>query len=70
MVYIDSLLSLVNRLEAFYASKSPLVRQIWFSNVVGPQEEIVFFGHPIAYIAPSCFGQPNVSLLKVCLTMF
>ncbi|KAF2324884.1 hypothetical protein GH714_021022 [Hevea brasiliensis] len=30
-----------------------------FSNLVGPQEEIGFYGHPIAYIAPSSFDQPH-----------
>ncbi|XP_006478432.2 wax ester synthase/diacylglycerol acyltransferase 4-like [Citrus sinensis] len=30
-----------------------------FSNVKGPQEEISFYGHPIAYVAPSCYGQTN-----------
>ncbi|KAL3630692.1 hypothetical protein CASFOL_023676 [Castilleja foliolosa] len=30
-----------------------------FSNVVGPQEEINLFGHPLAYIAPSVFGFPQ-----------
>ncbi|KAJ9681201.1 hypothetical protein PVL29_020194 [Vitis rotundifolia] len=47
--------------------KVPSRTTIWFSNVVGPQEEIAFFGHPIAYIAPSCFGQPNISLLKALM---
>ncbi|KAK4850427.1 hypothetical protein QYF36_006655 [Acer negundo] len=27
-----------------------------FSNVVGPIEEITFYGHPIAFIAPSVYG--------------
>lgn len=31
-----------------------------FSNVVGPREEIEFYGHPIAFIAPTCYGQPSV----------
>ncbi|KAM7467700.1 hypothetical protein LguiB_015262 [Lonicera macranthoides] len=30
-----------------------------FSNVVGPREEISFYGHPIAYIAPSVYGLPQ-----------
>ncbi|KAL3653627.1 hypothetical protein CASFOL_003308 [Castilleja foliolosa] len=30
-----------------------------FSNVVGPQEEISVYGHPLAYIAPSVFGFPQ-----------
>ncbi|WKA05806.1 hypothetical protein VitviT2T_023746 [Vitis vinifera] len=45
--------------------KVPSRTAIWFSNVVGPQEEIAFFGHPIAYIAPSCFGQPNALMIHV-----
>ncbi|KAK3182735.1 hypothetical protein Dsin_030021 [Dipteronia sinensis] len=28
-----------------------------FSNVPGPQEEIIHHGHPVAYVAPSCYGQ-------------
>lgn len=31
-----------------------------FSNVVGPQEEISLFGHPVTYIAPSVHGFPQV----------
>ncbi|XP_057420303.1 wax ester synthase/diacylglycerol acyltransferase 11-like [Lotus japonicus] len=30
-----------------------------FSNVPGPMEEISFYGHPIAYIAPGVYGQPH-----------
>lgn len=30
-----------------------------FSNVVGPAEEISFYGHPIAYIAPTVYGHPQ-----------
>ncbi|VFQ85243.1 unnamed protein product [Cuscuta campestris] len=30
-----------------------------FSNLVGPQEEIGFYGHPMAYLAPSSYGQPH-----------
>ncbi|MBA0763124.1 hypothetical protein Gotri_012635 [Gossypium trilobum] len=29
------------------------------SNVVGPVEEISFFGHPIAFIAPTVYGHPQ-----------
>lgn len=29
-----------------------------FSNVPGPVEEISFYGHPVAYIAPSVYGHP------------
>lgn len=30
-----------------------------FSNVVGPAEEISFYGHPLAFIAPSVYGHPQ-----------
>lgn len=30
-----------------------------FSNVVGPMEEISFYGHPMAYLAPSVYGHPH-----------
>lgn len=30
-----------------------------FSNVVGPAEEISFYGHPLAFMAPSVYGHPQ-----------
>ncbi|KFK34210.1 hypothetical protein AALP_AA5G115100 [Arabis alpina] len=30
-----------------------------FSNLIGPIEEISFYGHPITYIAPSVYGHPH-----------
>ncbi|XP_010520975.1 PREDICTED: O-acyltransferase WSD1-like isoform X2 [Tarenaya hassleriana] len=30
-----------------------------FSNIVGPVEEISFYGHPISYFAPSVYGHPQ-----------
>lgn len=38
---------------------------MWFSNVPGPQEEVTFYGHEVAYIAPTCFGQPNALMIHV-----
>lgn len=35
---------------------------LWFSNVPGPEQEVTFYGHDLTYIAPSCYGQPNVSI--------
>ncbi|KAB1205029.1 O-acyltransferase WSD1 [Morella rubra] len=29
------------------------------SSLVGPQEEISFYGHPMAYLAPSVYGHPH-----------
>ncbi|KAL8097285.1 wax ester synthase/diacylglycerol acyltransferase 11-like isoform X1 [Apium graveolens] len=30
-----------------------------FSNIIGPQEEISFYGHHLSYIAPSTYGHPH-----------
>ncbi|PQQ04234.1 hypothetical protein Pyn_24820 [Prunus yedoensis var. nudiflora] len=30
-----------------------------FSNLVGPLEEVRFYGHPVAYIAPNVYGYPH-----------
>ncbi|KMT16030.1 hypothetical protein BVRB_3g052050 isoform B [Beta vulgaris subsp. vulgaris] len=30
-----------------------------FSNVVGPKEEISFYGHPMTFLAPSVYGHPH-----------
>ncbi|MFS7991374.1 putative O-acyltransferase WSD1 [Helianthus anomalus] len=38
---------------------------LWFSNVPGPQQEVTFYGHDATYIAPSCYGQPNVSIYNM-----
>ncbi|CAL4922733.1 unnamed protein product [Urochloa decumbens] len=32
---------------------------VLFSNMIGPAEPIEFYGHPVAYIAPSNFGHPS-----------
>lgn len=32
-----------------------------FSNVVGPQEDIILYGHPLSYISPTVSGFPQVS---------
>ncbi|KAG7586748.1 O-acyltransferase WSD1 C-terminal [Arabidopsis thaliana x Arabidopsis arenosa] len=36
-----------------------------FSNVVGPAEEISFFGHQISYIAASTFGIPQALIIGI-----
>ncbi|KAG6730304.1 hypothetical protein I3842_01G073400 [Carya illinoinensis] len=35
-----------------------------FSNLVGPLEEIGYYGHPMAYLAPSCYGQPHALMIN------
>ncbi|KMT20304.1 hypothetical protein BVRB_1g003070 [Beta vulgaris subsp. vulgaris] len=37
---------------------------IAFSNLVGPMEEIGFYGHPLAFLAPSSYGQPNELMIN------
>lgn len=34
-----------------------------YSNIVGPVDEISFYGHPIVYIAPSVYGHPHALTL-------
>jgi len=36
--------------------------------VPGPVEEISFYGHPVAYIAPSVYGHPLVSIESFIIT--
>ncbi|KAL3565465.1 hypothetical protein D5086_033511, partial [Populus alba] len=43
----------------------PTQTTLWFSNVAGPSEEITLYGHQVAYIAPTCFGQPNALMIHV-----
>jgi hypothetical protein len=31
-----------------------------FSNMIGPVEQVEFYGHRIVYIAPSVYGLPSV----------
>ncbi|XP_022759586.1 O-acyltransferase WSD1-like [Durio zibethinus] len=35
-----------------------------FSNMVGPLEEIGFYGHPMAFLAPSSYGQPYALMIN------
>ncbi|KAE8662457.1 anther-specific protein SF18-like [Hibiscus syriacus] len=35
-----------------------------FSNLVGPLEEIGFYGHPLAFLAPSSYGQPHALMIN------
>ncbi|XP_034709429.1 O-acyltransferase WSD1-like isoform X2 [Vitis riparia] len=44
---------------AFLFHRVPNHTTLCFSNIVGPIEEIGFYGHPLAFIAPSCYGQPH-----------
>ncbi|KAJ9145856.1 hypothetical protein P3X46_028188 [Hevea brasiliensis] len=43
----------------------PTQTTLWFSNVAGPQEEISYFGHPVTFIAPTLYGQPNALMIHV-----
>ncbi|KAG6738717.1 hypothetical protein POTOM_058339 [Populus tomentosa] len=46
-------------------ARFPTQTTLYFSNVPGPQEEITFYGHQVAYIAPTCFGLPNALMIHV-----
>ncbi|XP_076955739.1 wax ester synthase/diacylglycerol acyltransferase 6-like [Bidens hawaiensis] len=35
-----------------------------FSNLVGPQEEIRFYGHDMEFLAPSCYGHPHSLMIN------
>ncbi|XP_057981127.1 wax ester synthase/diacylglycerol acyltransferase 11-like [Malania oleifera] len=67
---VSHMAKLIPKLFGFKAAsilsyRVPSRTTLWFSNVVGPQEEIGFIGCPIAYIAPSCFGQPSALMIHV-----
>ncbi|KAH9603614.1 hypothetical protein KSS87_015990 [Heliosperma pusillum] len=47
------------RVLAALAHRALLHATMSFSNVVGPKEEISFYGHPIVFIAPSVYGHPQ-----------
>ncbi|CAI0562041.1 unnamed protein product [Linum tenue] len=34
-----------------------------FTNLVGPLEEIGYYGHPLAFLAPSSFNQPHMTVV-------
>ncbi|XP_076898687.1 wax ester synthase/diacylglycerol acyltransferase 5-like [Bidens hawaiensis] len=59
-----SLASLVLKLFGIKAAntishKAAARTTLGFSNLVGPQEEIGFYGHAIEFLAPSCYGHPH-----------
>ncbi|KAF3631077.1 hypothetical protein FXO37_28181 [Capsicum annuum] len=37
-----------------------------FSNVAGPLEQVSLAGHPLAFLAPTCYGQPTGLLIHAC----
>ncbi|MFS7932080.1 putative transferase [Helianthus anomalus] len=53
-----SVANLALKLFGIKATNTPLTR-MGFSNLVGPQEEIGFYGHALDFIAPSCYGHPH-----------
>ncbi|XVF10058.1 hypothetical protein REPUB_Repub07fG0150800 [Reevesia pubescens] len=55
--YVVKLLG--SKLSAALAYRATFNTTMSFSNLAGPVEEISFFGHPIAFIAPSVYGHPQ-----------
>ncbi|XP_060218404.1 wax ester synthase/diacylglycerol acyltransferase 11-like [Lycium barbarum] len=37
-----------------------------FSNVAGPLEEVSLSGHPLAFLAPTCYGHPTGLMIHAC----
>uniref|UniRef100_A0A7N0SZY3 O-acyltransferase WSD1 C-terminal domain-containing protein n=2 Tax=Kalanchoe fedtschenkoi TaxID=63787 RepID=A0A7N0SZY3_KALFE len=49
----------------FKVASLPVKPTMWFSNMMGPQEEISIFGYPVAYLGCSCFGQTVALMIHV-----
>ncbi|QHO47570.1 wax ester synthase/diacylglycerol acyltransferase 11 isoform X2 [Arachis hypogaea] len=47
------------KVAAFIIRRVLLNTTVAFSNMPGPVEEVSFYGHPVAYIAPSVYGHPQ-----------
>jgi len=41
-----------------------------FSNVMGPDEDISFFDHPMSYVAASALGGPQVSIANHVILVY
>ncbi|KAF3631075.1 putative clustered mitochondria protein -like protein isoform X1 [Capsicum annuum] len=39
---------------------------LMFSNVAGPLEEVSLAGHPLAFLAPTCYGHPTGLMVHAC----
>ncbi|MCE3214677.1 hypothetical protein HAX54_053033 [Datura stramonium] len=48
------------------AQRVPSQTTLAFSNVVGPLEEVSCSGHPLAFLAPTCYGQPTGLMVHAC----
>ncbi|PWA87915.1 O-acyltransferase, WSD1 domain-containing protein [Artemisia annua] len=51
------------KLAAKIFSKIESRATLWFSNVPGPQEEIAFCRHEVAYLAPTSYGIPGALVI-------
>lgn len=69
-IYTSSIVGLVLKFFGIKAS-SLFAHKIFshttmaFSNMVGPIEEIGFYGHDVEYIAPCCYGQPQGLMINL-----
>ncbi|KAK6804667.1 hypothetical protein RDI58_002451 [Solanum bulbocastanum] len=48
------------------AKRVPSQTTLAFSNVAGPLEEVSLSGHPLAFLAPTCYGQPTGLMVHAC----
>ena len=65
----DRFLAWLKQITAVAARRAISNTTMAFSNMIGPQEEVGFYGHQITYLAPSVYGHPHASsLAKIYLT--
>ena len=54
---------MVKQLTAATARRAISSTTLAFSNMMGPLEDVSFYGHQLTYLAPSVYGHPHVSYL-------
>ncbi|KAI3681847.1 hypothetical protein L6452_36652 [Arctium lappa] len=69
-LYTSSIVDLVLKLfgvkaSSLFAHKIFSHTTLVFSNMVGPIEEIGFYGHNLEYLAPCCYGQPHGLMINL-----
>uniref|UniRef100_A0A7N0UFV7 Diacylglycerol O-acyltransferase n=1 Tax=Kalanchoe fedtschenkoi TaxID=63787 RepID=A0A7N0UFV7_KALFE len=59
------LIKILVKLFGIKAVNLPRNTSVYFSNMIGPREEVSMFGYPISYIATSCHGVPSGLVIHV-----
>lgn len=63
-IFTFSIAELVLKLFGLKSHKVMIQTTMCFSNLVGPLEEIAFYGFPLAYLAPGSYGQPHALMIN------